>query len=63
MAGETDDFNDILNGTTFAVDSTGRSWDVPAGNGGKLWMNGQQTVVNSAFQPGPGFTALTAISH
>lgn len=64
MAGETDDFNDILTGQTFALDNaTGRTYEVPTGKGGQIWMNSQQTVVNSPMQPGADFTPLQEISH
>jgi hypothetical protein len=64
MAGETDDFNDILTGQTFVVNNaTGKTYEVPTGSGGQQWMNSQQTVVNSAMQPGPDFAPLQAISH
>jgi hypothetical protein len=64
MAGETDNFNDILNGRTFTLDpSTGKTWDVPTGTGGQKWMDNQQNVVSSAMQPGPSFHALETISH
>lgn len=64
MAGETDDFNDILTGQTFAIDNaTGRTYEVPTGKGGQMWMNRQQTVVSSPMQPGGDFAPLQEISH
>jgi hypothetical protein len=64
MAGETDDFNDILTGTTFVQNNaTGQTYEVATGQGGQKWMNSQQTVVTSAMQPGGDFVPLTAISH
>lgn len=64
MAGEVDDFNDILTGQTFTMDpATGKTWEVPTGPGGQKWMDGQQNVVSAAIQPGPSFHALTTINH
>jgi hypothetical protein len=64
MAGETDDFNDILTGRTFTVDpTTGKQYEVPTGAGGQKWMDGQYNVVSSAMQPGPAYHALETISH
>jgi hypothetical protein len=64
MAGETDDFNDILTGQTFAVDNlTGKTYEVPTGQGGQKWMNSQQNVLSSVMQPGPDYRPLETISH
>jgi hypothetical protein len=64
MAGEVDDFNDILTGTTFAMDpATGQPVSVPTGNGGPEWMDGQNNVASAAMQPGPAYTQLQPISH
>jgi hypothetical protein len=64
MAGEVDDFNDILTGTTFAMNpATGQPVSVPTGNGGPEWMDGQNNVQSAAMQPGPAYTQLQPISH
>lgn len=64
MAGEVDDFNDILNGTTFTIDpSTGQKYEVPTGPGGQKWMNDQLNVVSAAMQPGPSYRPLNTISR
>jgi hypothetical protein len=64
MAGETDDFNDILNGTTFTLDpTTGQQYEVPTGPGGQKWMDDQNHVASAAMQPGPAYHALQTIGH
>jgi hypothetical protein len=53
MAGETDNFNDILNGTTFTRDPTsGIEREVPTGPGGQKWIDNGENVVSVAMQPG-----------
>jgi hypothetical protein len=53
---QNDNFNDVLNGVTFTRDTvTGKEYEVPTGTGGTKWVNGNNAVVESAMQPGPGF--------
>lgn len=64
MAGEVDDFNDILTGTTFAMNpATGQPVSLPAGNGEPEWLDNQNNVASAAMQPGPGYTQVQPISH
>jgi hypothetical protein len=64
MAGESDDFNDILNGTTFTMNpTTGQTYEVATGTGGQKWMDDQNNVVSAAMQPGPAYQPLQTISH
>jgi hypothetical protein len=64
MAGEVDDFNDILTGTTFAMDpATGQPVEVPTGNGAPEWLDGQDNVQSAVMQPGPAYQQLQPISH
>lgn len=64
MAGEVDDFNDILTGTTFAMNpATGQEVEIPTGSGGQTWMDNQNNVTSAAMQPGPAYQALQPISH
>jgi hypothetical protein len=61
---QNDSFNDVINGVQETVDSTtGKSYVVPLGQGGRQWINGNNTVVESGLSPGAGFDALTPISH
>jgi hypothetical protein len=64
MAGEVDDFNDILTGTTFGMDpATGQPVEIPTGNGGPEWMDGQNNVQSAAMQPGPAYQQVQPMSH
>jgi hypothetical protein len=64
MRGEVDDFNDILTDTSFGMDpATGQPVEIPAGNGGPQWLDGQDNVQSAAMQPGPGYTQIQPMSH
>jgi hypothetical protein len=59
-----DEFNDILTGTAHTLDkTTGQIRDVASGTGGRLYINAQNTVAESAMSPGPGFHELQSVSH
>jgi hypothetical protein len=64
MAGEVDDFNDILTGTAFGMDpATGQEIEIPAGSGGPEWLDSQNDVQSAAMQPGPAYTQFQPMSH
>jgi hypothetical protein len=64
MAGEVDDFNDILTGTTFAMNpTTGQEYELPTGSGAQTWIDGQNNVASAAMQPGPAYQPVQTISH
>jgi hypothetical protein len=64
MRGEVDDFNDILTGTSFGMDpATGQPVEIPTGNGGPEWLDGQNNVQSAVMQPGPGYTQIQPMSH
>lgn len=61
---ENDNFNDVLNGVSYTRDTvTGKEYEVSTGTGGTKWVNGNQTVVESAMSPGVGFHQLQTISR
>lgn len=64
MAGEVADFNDILTGTTVAMNpATGQPVSIPTGSGGPEWLENQNNVASAAMQPGPACTQVQPISH
>ncbi len=61
---QNDNFNDVINGVAFTRDtSNGSLHEVPLGQGGTQWINGNRTVVESGMSPGPGFSQLQTISR
>ena len=61
---QNDSFNDVINGVQQTVDTTtGQRYIVPLGQGGRQWINGNNTVVESGLSPGAGFDPLTPGSH
>jgi ABC-type uncharacterized transport system YnjBCD ATPase subunit len=61
---QNDSFNDVINGVQETVDTaTGQRYSVPLGQGGRQWINGNNTVVESGLSPGAGFDPLTPVSH
>ncbi len=61
---QNDSFNDVINGVQETVDSTtGQRYTVPLGKGGRQWVNGNNTVVESGLSPGAGFDPLTPVNH
>jgi hypothetical protein len=61
---QNDSFNDVINGVQQTVDTTtGQRYIVPLGKGGKQWVNGNNTVVESGLSPGAGFDPLTPVNH
>jgi hypothetical protein len=61
---QNDSFNDVINGVQETVDTTsGQRYIVPLGQGGRQWINGNNTVVESGLSPGPGFGPLTPVNH
>jgi hypothetical protein len=61
---QNDSFNDVINGVQQTVDTTtGQRYTVPLGQGGRQWINGNNTVVESGLSPGAGFDSLTPVSH
>ena len=59
-----DSFNDVINGVQSTQDaSTGQRYVTPLGTGGTQWVNGNNTVVESALSPGAGFSQLTPAGH
>ena len=61
---QNDSFNDVINGVQQTVDTTtGQRYAVPLGTGGRQWINGNNTVVESGLSPGAGFDPLTPVNH
>jgi hypothetical protein len=61
---QNDSFNDVINGVQQTVDTTtGQRYVVPLGKGGRQWINGNNTVVESGLSPGAGFDPLIPVNH
>jgi hypothetical protein len=64
MSHSMDNLQDILTGTAYTRDTvSGAFREVPAGNGGQMWISGNNVVAESAFQPGPGFHQIQTVGR
>ena len=63
-AQESANFNDVLNGQTYARTANGQTYVVPTGGGGPQWVDPATGVVKeSALVPGPNYQQLQPTSR